>query len=93
MKNSPPARRLVGHREAYAYLIRSVRQYPNPERIAEIMHEAGLSRVRWFGLSGGIVTIHVGVRTDRGSNANPERTRVGSEGQDRGAASPKARES
>lgn len=83
--------RLVGHREAYGYLIRSVRQYPSPERIAEIMHEAGLSRVRWFGLSGGIVTIHVGIRTDRESNADAEGSRAGSEAQDRGAASPKTR--
>ncbi len=54
--------RLVGQGEAYAYLIRSVRAYPSPERIAEIMESAGLSDVRWFGLSGGIVTIHVGIR-------------------------------
>ena len=54
--------RLVGQGAAYAYLIRSVRAYPSPERIAEIMTQAGLTDVRWFGLSGGIVTIHVGVR-------------------------------
>jgi len=28
------------------------------------MREAGLSQVRWFGLSGGMVTIHVGTRID-----------------------------
>ena len=54
--------RLVGQGGAYAYLVRSVRAYPSPERIAEIMTEAGLSEVRWFGLSGGIVTLHVGIR-------------------------------
>lgn len=72
-------------------LIRSVRQYPSPQRIVEIMHEAGLSRVRWFGLLGGIVTIHVGIRTDRESNADAEGSRAGSEAQDRGAASSKTR--
>lgn len=58
----PLVGRLVGQGEAYAYLVRSVRAYPGPERIAEIMAEAGLADVRWSGLSGGIVTIHVGTR-------------------------------
>ena len=38
----------------------SVQNYPAPERIAEIMREAGLVGIRWIGMSGGIVTIHVG---------------------------------
>ena len=38
----------------------SVRNYPPPERIAQIMAEAGLTDVRWQGLTGGIVTLHVG---------------------------------
>ena len=37
-----------------------VQAYPSPERIAEIMGEAGLVDVRWQGLTGGIVTLHVG---------------------------------
>ncbi len=45
---------------AYAYLVRSVQNYPAPERIAEVMREAGLVGVHWVGMSGGIVTIHVG---------------------------------
>ena len=52
--------RVAGQGGAYAYLVRSVRSYPAPERIAEIMREAGLVGVRWVGMSGGIVTIHVG---------------------------------
>jgi len=52
--------RLAGQGEAYAYLVRSVWNYPPPERIAAIMAEAGLVDVRWEGMSGGIVTIHVG---------------------------------
>lgn len=62
--------RLVGQGGAYAYLVRSVRAYPSPERIAEIMQQAGLSDVRWFGLSGGIVTIHIGLR-DGADTARP----------------------
>ena len=53
--------RVAGQGDAYAYLVRSVQAYPPPERIAEIMAEAGLARVRWTGMSGGIVTVHVGV--------------------------------
>lgn len=53
--------RLVGQGDAYAYLVRSVRDYPTPLETAEIMREAGLVDVAWFGMSGGIVTIHRGV--------------------------------
>jgi demethylmenaquinone methyltransferase/2-methoxy-6-polyprenyl-1,4-benzoquinol methylase len=52
--------RLAGQGAAYGYLVRSVQAYPSPERIAEIMREAGLVDVRWQGLSGGIVTLHEG---------------------------------
>lgn len=66
----PLVGRLVGQGAAYAYLVRSVRAYPSPERIAEIMAQAGLSDVRWFGLSGGIVTVHIGIR-EGGEVARP----------------------
>lgn len=56
----PVIGRLAGLGDAYAYLVRSVHAYPPPERIAEIMAEAGLVDVRWHGLSGGIVTLHEG---------------------------------
>ncbi len=52
--------RVAGQGDAYSYLVRSVRAYPAPERIAEIMGEAGLVDVHWRGLTGGIVTLHVG---------------------------------
>ncbi len=57
----PVIGRVAGQGDAYAYLVRSVQAYPAPERIAEIMAGAGLGDVRWFGMSGGIVTVHVGV--------------------------------
>jgi demethylmenaquinone methyltransferase/2-methoxy-6-polyprenyl-1,4-benzoquinol methylase len=56
----PVIGRIAGQGDAYAYLVRSVRGYPAPERIAEIMREAGLVDVTWHGMSGGIVTLHVG---------------------------------
>jgi demethylmenaquinone methyltransferase/2-methoxy-6-polyprenyl-1,4-benzoquinol methylase len=52
--------KVAGQGGAYAYLVRSVQNYPAPERIAEVMRQAGLVGVRWMGMSGGIVTIHVG---------------------------------
>jgi demethylmenaquinone methyltransferase/2-methoxy-6-polyprenyl-1,4-benzoquinol methylase len=55
--------RLAGQGGAYAYLVQSTKGYPSPERIAAIMADAGLERVRWAPLSGGIVTLHVGVRS------------------------------
>ena len=58
--------RLVGQGDAYAYLIRSTRGYPDPERIAAIMRESGLEDVRWVPLSGGIVTLHAGTRPRTG---------------------------
>jgi len=56
----PVIGRVAGQGDAYAYLVRSVHNYPAPERIAELMGEAGLVDVRWRGLSGGIVTLHEG---------------------------------
>jgi demethylmenaquinone methyltransferase/2-methoxy-6-polyprenyl-1,4-benzoquinol methylase len=57
--------RAAGQGSAYAYLVRSVQGYPSPERIAEIMGEAGLVDVRWQGLTGGIVTLHAGTVPER----------------------------
>jgi demethylmenaquinone methyltransferase/2-methoxy-6-polyprenyl-1,4-benzoquinol methylase len=48
--------------EAYTYLPESVRSFPSPGRLAEIMHGAGLERIRWTILAGGIIAIHSGAR-------------------------------
>jgi demethylmenaquinone methyltransferase/2-methoxy-6-polyprenyl-1,4-benzoquinol methylase len=61
----PVLGRLAGHGPAYGYLVRSVQAYPSPERIAEVMVEAGLADVHWTGLTGGIVTLHEGVVPER----------------------------
>lgn len=55
--------RLVSrHGSAYSYLPASVLQFPEPDRLAELMRRAGLVRVRWEALTGGIVALHVGER-------------------------------
>jgi demethylmenaquinone methyltransferase / 2-methoxy-6-polyprenyl-1,4-benzoquinol methylase len=56
----PIVGRVAGQGGAYGYLVRSVKGYPGPDRIAEIMREVGLQDVTWSGMSGGIVTLHVG---------------------------------
>jgi len=46
--------------EAYTYLPESVRSFPSPDRLAEKMDAAGLERIRWTILAGGIIAIHSG---------------------------------
>ena len=58
----PVLGRLIGQGDAYDYLVESVRNYPDPERIAAIMRAAGLVQVAWIPLTAGMVTVHVGRR-------------------------------
>ena len=48
--------------ESYRYLAESIRTFPDQERIAEMMRDAGFSRVDVRNLSGGIAAIHSGWR-------------------------------
>ena len=48
--------------EAYAYLPESVRSFPDPQRLAALMHDVGMERLRWTVLAGGIIAIHSGIR-------------------------------
>jgi demethylmenaquinone methyltransferase/2-methoxy-6-polyprenyl-1,4-benzoquinol methylase len=49
---------LAGDPEAYSYLPDSVRSFPEPERLAAMLDSAGLGKIRWLLLAGGIVAIH-----------------------------------
>ena len=49
----PIVGRVAGQGGAYGYLVRSVKGYPGPDRIAEIMREAGLEDVTWSGCPAG----------------------------------------
>jgi demethylmenaquinone methyltransferase/2-methoxy-6-polyprenyl-1,4-benzoquinol methylase len=44
---------------AYTYLPASVRRFPGPEKLAELMRAAGFAGVRWRRFAGGIVALHV----------------------------------
>ncbi len=51
---------LARSRAAYTYLPNSLTPFPEPDELAEIMREAGLTKVRYYPLAFGTVTIHVG---------------------------------
>lgn len=53
--------RAAGDSAAYSYLPESVRSFPSPRGLAEKMSAAGLKRIRWTVLAGGIIAIHSGV--------------------------------
>ena len=45
---------------AYAYLPASVRRFPGPEELAELLRQAGFEDVRYRLFAGGIVALHTG---------------------------------
>jgi demethylmenaquinone methyltransferase/2-methoxy-6-polyprenyl-1,4-benzoquinol methylase len=53
---------VTGDAESYRYLVESIRQFPTPETFAEMIREAGFSRVTHEIFSGGIVALHSGWR-------------------------------
>ncbi len=59
----PAMGRLVaGDSESYRYLAESIRMHPDQETLRGMMEQAGLARVRFHNMTGGIVAAHVGVR-------------------------------
>jgi len=53
---------IAGDRDAYSYLPESVKRFPDPRRLAALMADAGLERIRYTILAGGIIAIHSGAR-------------------------------
>jgi demethylmenaquinone methyltransferase/2-methoxy-6-polyprenyl-1,4-benzoquinol methylase len=53
---------VTGDREAYRYLVESIRRFPRPEAFAGMMRDAGFGRVSFERMSGGIVALHSGWR-------------------------------
>jgi demethylmenaquinone methyltransferase/2-methoxy-6-polyprenyl-1,4-benzoquinol methylase len=58
----PLGRAVTGDAESYQYLVESIRKFPRPNAFADMIREAGFSRVSWQSLSGGIVALHSGWR-------------------------------
>jgi demethylmenaquinone methyltransferase/2-methoxy-6-polyprenyl-1,4-benzoquinol methylase len=55
-------RRVAGDEASYRYLAESIRTFPDQERLAGMLRDAGLRRVAVRNLSGGIAAIHSGWR-------------------------------
>ena len=53
---------LSGSRRAYEYLPDSVSRFPDQERLAGLMREAGFEGVSYRNLTGGIAALHTGAR-------------------------------
>jgi demethylmenaquinone methyltransferase/2-methoxy-6-polyprenyl-1,4-benzoquinol methylase len=45
---------------AYRYLAESIRMHPDQETLKAMMEAAGLVRVEYFNLAGGVVALHRG---------------------------------
>jgi demethylmenaquinone methyltransferase / 2-methoxy-6-polyprenyl-1,4-benzoquinol methylase len=49
---------VAGDRAAYQYLVESIRRFPDQATFARMIEQAGLGRVRYRNLSGGIAALH-----------------------------------
>ena len=54
--------RIAGDANSYRYLAESIRMHPDQPTLGAMMTTAGLERVRWFNLAGGVVALHEGWR-------------------------------
>ena len=55
--------KVSGEGDAYRYLAESIRMHPDQETLKSMMERAGLERVEYFNLTGGVVALHRGYRT------------------------------
>jgi demethylmenaquinone methyltransferase / 2-methoxy-6-polyprenyl-1,4-benzoquinol methylase len=63
MKALPPVARAVSSSpDAYVYLAESIRAWPDQQRLADRIAQAGWTSPRWLNLSGGVVALHHAVR-------------------------------
>ena len=53
---------IAGDADSYRYLAESIRTFPDQQTLATMMSDAGLARVRFRNLTGGIAAIHTGWR-------------------------------
>ncbi len=68
----PRVGRLVsGHPWAYSYLPRSVRDFPGPDGLAELLRGAGFESAEWRRISGGIAAIHVAAKASGAGEGGP----------------------
>lgn len=53
---------VAGDAQSYQYLAESIRMHPDQTTLASMMNDAGLVRVDWNNLTGGVVAVHKGYR-------------------------------
>jgi len=53
--------RVAGDEDSYRYLAESIRMHPDQQTLSAMMERAGLSMVRYFNLTAGVVALHEGV--------------------------------
>ena len=53
-------RMVTGDREAYQYLVESIRRFPKPKAFAKMIEQAGFRRVSYTQMTGGVVALHSG---------------------------------
>ena len=53
---------VTGDREAYRYLVESIRKFPKPKAFAAMIERAGFRRVSHTSMTGGVVALHSGWR-------------------------------
>jgi demethylmenaquinone methyltransferase/2-methoxy-6-polyprenyl-1,4-benzoquinol methylase len=58
----PVIGRVTGEEQAYSYLPDSVRRFPGPHALAQVLDGCGLRDVRYVLTAGGIIALHVGTR-------------------------------
>jgi demethylmenaquinone methyltransferase / 2-methoxy-6-polyprenyl-1,4-benzoquinol methylase len=51
---------VAGDREAYQYLVESIRKFPKPKAFARMIEAAGFRRVSFTPMTGGVVALHSG---------------------------------
>lgn len=51
---------VTGDREAYQYLVESIRKFPKPKAFAQMIEAAGFRRVSFTQMTGGVVALHSG---------------------------------
>jgi demethylmenaquinone methyltransferase / 2-methoxy-6-polyprenyl-1,4-benzoquinol methylase len=55
-------KRVAGDEDAYRYLVESIRKFPPPDDLADMMRDAGFQRVGHTPYTGGIAALHSGWR-------------------------------
>jgi demethylmenaquinone methyltransferase / 2-methoxy-6-polyprenyl-1,4-benzoquinol methylase len=53
---------IAGDADSYRYLAESIRMHPSQDELKTMMDEAGLERVEYFNLTGGVVAVHRGYK-------------------------------